>query len=437
MNFKFGIRGLNMSIEISKRALRQYMIIYIMLIFNQSNLYQNYIYQNQTLVSFIAFSMLLILIVNHKKEAMEGISLVLILLIFTSVLRLLKGGIGLEFWYEMAVKIEIVYLAILADVKHFMERFIKVVFFLALVSVIFWLFQNIGINLAQKLLYQYSTQGTYTVYDAAWNKTVHRYNGYGIFVYSFLSVYPNRNVGIFTEPGIYQSVLNMALFCIVFFANEINLSYKKVVQMFLVISAALITTQSTSGYFGFGALLVVILLRNKKDSLNWKKYAIRLLVVGIIILGVDYFIRGGQSLFETAIFSKVFNSSNEFSLVAENSTGIWRAATFWMAILAMIRYPMGLGVDGWISFISNSVYAGPGGWPFKLGAILGIIPFIISLYWIFKPLKYIRPDYYVIALYVFLYFNTTVAQTSAFYPVLIMVPVFLSLYRSHRSVIIN
>ena len=49
--------------------------------------------------------------------------------------------------------------------------------------------------------------------------------------------------------------------------------------------------------------------------------------------------------------------------------------------------------------------------------------------WIFAPLRYIKKRWIEIAIIVFLYFNTAMAQTSAFYPTLIVVPIYLSLIK--------
>lgn len=413
-----------MFMKVKKRTLYQYILIYMMLLFNQSNLYQVFIYPNQILVFLIVVFLMGILLFSYKKIGLKVSWIVISFLFFTVMIRLVKGGIGIIFWCEIALKIVIVYLAILKDKEYFIDRFVKIVFILAGISIIFWLLQSLGINLAQKFFYHYFTQGTYAVYDKNWNRMLYNYEGYGIFIYTYLSAYPNRNVSIFTEPGVYQSVLNTALFCIVIFPEYIYITKKKLLRIFIVIFIAIITSQSTSGYFGLCAVLITILFRNKNN--NWKRYILKLLILGIAIIGIDYIIRGNESLIEVAFLSKVFNTSKEFSLVAKNSTGIWRVATLQMSILAMLKYPMGLGVDGWNEFMRSNFYSGPGGWPFKLGAILGIIPFFLLLYWLFVPLKYLKKDYYAIVLFVFLYFNTTIAQTSAFYPVVILIPVYLN-----------
>ena len=75
--------------------------------------------------------------------------------------------------------------------------------------------------------------------------------------------------------------------------------------------------------------------------------------------------------------------------------------------------------------------AGAGGWPFKFGAIMGVVPLAYLMYWIFAPLKKLKGDTVLIALLVFLYFNTATAQSSAVYPALILIPMYLRTSREY------
>ena len=77
--------------------------------------------------------------------------------------------------------------------------------------------------------------------------------------------------------------------------------------------------------------------------------------------------------------------------------------------------------------------SGTGGWPLKIGAILGVVPFVGTLYWIISPLKYRRKSFIQNFIVVFLYMNSSLAQSSAFYPTLIMVPVYLTLVYKNKA----
>ena len=152
-------------------------------------------------------------------------------------------------------------------------------------------------------------------------------------------------------------------------------------------------------------------------------------MVGLVVLLGDYSVRGNDSLIYKALLSKVFSSQGDFSLSA--STGVYRYEMIAMAILAMAMNPFGMGYEAWVKLYRLNSFADAGGYPFIIGAVIGIVPLLVSLWWIFSPLKYMKNKWVEIAVFVFLYFNTAMAQTSAFYPAIIFLPVFLDIMRQN------
>ena len=118
-----------MEMKIHKRALLQYFTIYLMLILNQSNLFQIFVFGNTRITTFIVATELLYLIVKYRKKASYGILFTFVLLCFVVFARFMFGDIGIEYWYEMAEKILIVFIAVLVDPDHFLSRFIKSISF--------------------------------------------------------------------------------------------------------------------------------------------------------------------------------------------------------------------------------------------------------------------------------------------------------------------
>lgn len=412
-----------MEMKIHKRALLQYFTIYIMLVLNQSNLFQIFIFGNTRVTTFIVAAELLYLIVKYRKKARYGILFTFVLLCFVVFARFMFGDIGIEYWYEMAEKILIVFIAILVDPDHFLSRFIKTVVFFAGVSIIFWLFQATGNNLQSKFLPSYRTGGVSVSYDYYGYGTTNYMTCNGLLLCSYITNYAMRNVGIFTEPGIYQMVLISALYILLYFKSYCGFSDKQEKRYFIVLTIALFTTQSTTGYLAYFVLLLCKVIQNGKSAdRKWKERLLVILGIIVIALAIDYSIRGEQSFLYTTLIIKLFDANKRISLVAEHSTGQYRVATTLTAIQAVITHPMGLGLSGWNSFSSINNLAGAGGFPFRMGAIIGIAPLVISLIWIFYPLKYTNNSTIEKLVFVFLYFNTTLAQTSAFYPTLILIP---------------
>lgn len=298
-----------MHLYVSKKAILQYLMLYVMLIFCQTHVYRLYIRPNLTVHVGLAILFLLIGIVNFGKKMKRPFWMCIFLLAAVFLVRFINGGVGIVFWVEMAVKILITYIAILIDPEQFLTRFVKIITFFAAISIVGWLQQIAGLNIMQKI---------------------------GIYI---------------------------------------------------------------------------------------------ILMVGLVVLLGDYSVRGNDSLIYKALLSKVFSSQGDFSLSA--STGVYRYEMIAMAILAMAMNPFGMGYEAWVKLYRLNSFADAGGYPFIIGAVIGIVPLLVSLWWIFSPLKYMKNKWVEIVVFVFLYFNTAMAQTSAFYPAIIFLPVFLDIMRQN------
>ena len=425
-----------MELRVKKSALFQYLLIYIMLLCNSSNFYAYKVDGNIVTQYILIAAMVVFLLLKKSVLSKQALTCVFVLLSFTIFVRLLQGGIGLSFWNEMAIKILCVAVAISIDNERFLDRFVKTVVVFAVISMFFWGLQLAGINLAKMIFTRFVTRNNSITYDYEGYRTVTNLPGYGQLIYSYLEVYRHRNIGIFSEPGVYQMVINAAICILLFFSQYIEIKPQRRKAYFFILSICLITTQSTSGYLGYLAILMAVLIKRRANNqeiieVNWKGYVISAVGIGAIVLSVDYFTRGTNSLIYVSILSKLFTNNNQFSLVAENSTGQYRVASLTMSLLAMVKCPLGMGVEKWNSFYKLNELAGAGGWPFKFGAIMGVVPLAYLMYWIFAPLKKLKGDTVLIALLVFLYFNTATAQSSAVYPALILIPMYLRTKREY------
>ena len=342
--------------------------------------------------------------------------------------RFINGGVGIGFWAEMAAKILITYIAILIEPKQFLTRFVKIITFFAAISIVGWLQQIVGLNIMQKIGMVNNDFYTTVTWDKGYVEETQR-KIYGLLFYVTTDVEIKRNMSIFTEPGIYQMVLNAAIFVVAFCNKLIELNRKEIKKYFLILTIALITTQSTSGYFGYAVIVLGILLTRSADTRTIKNYIYIILMIGLVVLVGDYSIRGNDSLIYRALLSKVFSSQGDFSLSA--STGVYRYEMIGMAFLAMIMNPFGMGYEAWAKLYRLNSFADAGGYPFIIGAVIGIVPLLVSLWWIFSPLKYMKNKWIEIVVFVFLYFNTAMAQTSAFYPAIIFLPIFLDIMRQN------
>lgn len=118
---------MNTSWIISKKAILQYIAVYLMLIINQSNFYAYYIDGNEKLQLLLIVILSVLLFLRHRMKAYYGYAICVFMLLSIFFVRVFRGGIGISFWYEIALKVLIVFFALLIDEEHFFDRFINIV----------------------------------------------------------------------------------------------------------------------------------------------------------------------------------------------------------------------------------------------------------------------------------------------------------------------
>ncbi len=153
--------------------------------------------------------------------------------------------------------------------REFEKCYVDVMYWLALISlVLFAFFSTTGIVYGIRLT---STDGVSLVFYT-------HLLGYG-------EIYA-RNSGMFWEPGAYQGYLNIALFLLL--RSEYNVDDRR--KRLLVLSLALFSTQSTTGYLVFGTLVIYYVIRNKKMAMPNKLLLLLLtaVVFSIVYTGLDF-----------------------------------------------------------------------------------------------------------------------------------------------------
>lgn len=403
------------SLRISKSALVQYALIYLMLIWDTTYLFRIYLSPYR----IILLACMVLMIATHKRLRNNLTILFLAFLLAMVVfVRLNTGGAGIDVWIRWCSIILITEISIRYDPKKFIDRYLNVVYLLALVSVIGWLITQVSPDLIKKILPSSYYLGT-NIFTRITSY------GHGLFVYSFNEWHPTRNVGIFSEPGVYQMALNSSLFVLLFMEEYVGLPQKKQNKMFIVFLLALITCQSTTGYIGLIVILLAYLLKN--DKFQRRKYQILGLgLAGLLLIFMDYSIRGAESFLNRAFLEKLFTAGSN-TLDLEASTGQYRMGTIMICLGLMLTKPFGIGYD---AVTSALVLGGEGLVAAQImctGAALGVVTFIGILVWIFAPVIKANQSWIFKALYLFLYFNTALAQSNEFYGALIMIPLFLSI----------
>lgn len=406
-----------MSLKINLRTIFGYLLIYFMLIWNQSNLGETFL--KKYMLPILIIFMLLVLFRSKRLTIWCGL-LSIVLVLFAFLIRFTVGGIGIIAVASCLSSVYIVAYAVIYNKELFFTRLVKVIYFLAFASLILWGMCLIVPELYENLIPSYKSLMTYRIYSDVETYKEINYISRGLFLYTLRGVERFRNAGIFTEPGVYQMVLNLGIFLILFFNNYIDC--KNMRKKLLILIIALITSQSTTGFIGLMIIFIgycFTFSSAERKILSKNTMAILGCCITIVLL-VDYQIRGTDSLFYITVVEKLF-SKGTFSLT-DNGSSAARVGTIVLSIKSIIRHPLGVGYTNLGALLNTEKTGFVAAEILSFPAVWGIIPWMFVLWWIFSPLKN-KMRKLEIVLYILLYVNTLLAQSNMFYPAFILLPV--------------
>lgn len=387
-----------------------------MLIWNQSNLGETFL--KKYMLPILAILMLLVFFKSKRLTIWCGL-LSIVLVLFAFLIRFTVGGIGIIAVVSCLSSVYIVAYAVIYNKGLFITRLVKVIYFLAFVSLILWGMCLVVPELYENFIPSYKSLMTYRIYsDVDIYKEIN-YVSRGLFLYTLREVEPYRNAGIFTEPGVYQMVLNLGIFLILFFNKYLDC--KNIRRKLLILIMTLITSQSTTGFIGLMIVFMAYFFISTAEKKIFSKNT--MIILGcciIIILLMDYQIRGTDSLFYITIVEKLF-SKGTFSLT-DNGSSAARVGTIVLSIKSIIQHPLGIGYTNLGVLLNTEKTGFVAAEILSFAAVWGIIPWIFVLWWIFSPLKRNMRKSEMI-LYILLYINTMLAQSNMFYPAFILLPI--------------
>lgn len=289
------------------------------------------------------------------------------------------------------------------DQTEFVDRFVKIVCFLAVVSLVFYVW------------------GLYDANSMILSGAVKKIEGMRIdytdyycnVFYAFRPKEVYRNVGMFCEPGLYQIILNSALFLVFHFPEKIHIKKKTLLSLILIITC--VSTVSTTGLIGLFIVVISFLIsdRNRWNK-HLKRFVLLMAIISVAYLFINYVIYGVDSIAYIALFDKIFGINNSLMY----TTGNVRMSMIVLATETIIMNPIGCGVLYMNSLINGTPYVGA-----KIlisMAEAGIIPTLLVILPFFRFAYKNRISVGTFCLLVFLYLNTSLAQSREFYPALLI-----------------
>lgn len=388
--------------KIKTKEILPYFLIWISFMYHGSILKSQY----STLMDVVAIVAIIYVLSFHRETREKGIvtflGLLLVNIVFVRYIN--GGGLGITIWTRWMIQIMSIYSAYLLNKEDFFTRFIKFMAFYAGISLVCFTLQMIGI---WKIITPSITYGGMQFKGIL---PLHVAGLHGDKV--------GRNLGVFYEPGLYQIPLNTALYFILFFQDKMLMSIKKQNKYFILILLALITTKSTTGYIAFAAIYVCYMLTTTRSKKQ--KGFIILASLAVIIL-IDSLLNGENSILYNVVIGKLFDE-NGFNLAASGS-GFYRVRTIEYVMEVIRKYPLGAGYDIYNAFILfQKQYLNElvGVECLKAFAYYGTPQMILTYVYLAKTAWKRKRNIIQWILVVFLYINTTMAQSEIFYPSLII-----------------
>lgn len=407
-----------------KQAVIQYLLCYCVLLTGSSYLMAYFI---EPYVNYLAVVVITIALLVPKYWHFRDVAFVTSVLVMSMLVRVTAGGAGISVFTRYALTIGLIVLAIKVSPADFLKRMLRIVCFLTAVSLVLY-FARLAVPGLYYMLpfYEFESQGTYYSMAAADSVNFHTK---GLFL-CCVREGETRNIGIFTEPGVFQGVLTAALFCVVFMHERMSVSPKERAVSALVILLGIVTCGSTTGFISLLVMLAFYFilpfgdLRGQKASAKggFKQYLVLLVSLGLMALVCDYYVRGDASILVESVFSKLFSSEGSFSVNQGN--GAVRIDSVMASLELLSHHPFGVGFDE-VQAYKGVLSVGAG--LFTTTAALGFPFALVYLYWLLAPVFSSRIGAAAVCSYLFLYFNFAVSQSLVLTPLLVSISVYLAL----------
>ncbi len=405
-----------MVIRIDKKKIISYLLIYFIIIGQGSVIFGMY----QEFFSILFLGIAVIYFLSHPSELGSRVMLTVYGLgLYLLILFVITGGsLSLNSIGTLISRFLIAYVAYYYDEENFVERFVKAVVFLSVVSLIVFLGQIVALEEIENLLPRRIV-----------NQSVY----YGGVLATIVGYHTTRNSGLATEPGRYQIYLSVALYFMLFRTKQIQVSERKKLFMIITLIVTILTAQSTTGYVALIILVAGYVLDtrgNTEDSRKMRRRINVLLSIFAILLLVITVSSGTNSFIYRNFINKIWDSTGALNLTG--NTGSARVNSILTDMKLALRNPLGMGfrdyeaqwqynrVNGFLELTSCVGLT-------RSCATIGFIGTAIILYFYIKNASINSKNILDMIVILLIVLNTTLSQPILYFtPFLVMV---LSDYR--------
>ena len=397
-----------------KHNVWHYLIIYLLLLSGQSYLFE---YVLQGLLVPAAGVVLLIVVLNRKYWHFRSLVLLWVIFVLSLYVRIVQGGVGLDVVLSYSFRIGLLLVAINYDYTWFARRLISTITALGAISSLVYVLRLIIPSLYELLpLVPFDSQGSYYSMDLA-DRVSYQTKG---MLFVSIREGESRNIGFYTEPGVYQAVLIGALFYLLFLRDRLRIGQREFVFEFILLTLTMVSCGSTTGYISFLILIFGYFVAQRSFALKGRVAIV--LALFLMLIAVDWTIRRDKSLVHENLISKIVSPNNSFTL--DQGNGGVRLDSVRASFESLVSHPMGVGFDR-IMETKGELAVGAG--LFITAAALGFLFLVTFLIWLLVPVFMSDIGLAAKVVYVAIYLLYAVSQALVVTPVLVSVSLYLSL----------
>lgn len=287
--------------------------------------------------------------------------------------------------------------------QMYATRFVRSVSFVAAVSLVFFAFANINLS-------GFINSG---MVEKVEGMKISFTDYYCNPFYAMRYREPNKNLGPFCEPGLYQIVLIAAIYLLIFYQQRVYVKHRFCLLFLLAVT--LITAKSATGYISLTIVAGGVIVAERKKI---NKTVRRIIAIGFlaILAGAvyDICVNGESGLVYTYLVEKLFEIGS-----AEETTGSVRLTTITVCLKLILHNPMGYGYTYVARLFAENYEKAVAATLLKTTAMAGLLPVLLLLIYFFDLARKKRVSNIQFGVLVLLYFNTALAQSREFYPALL------------------
>lgn len=403
-----------------REKISHYALIYLMIAMGDSFLYDRALTQLSPVIACVA---LLLVVLNRKTQYVYPVSILGLGAFAMLFVRATTGAMGPSELLTWAAMICVTVVSVGFNIGKFLERLIKLVVVLAMISVIIY-FASLAVPGIWSHISIFSfplTFGESYWVDSTTKVTTGYYLAHGLLLYVDRGFDFERNVGIFREPAVYQILLNSMIFVLLFMCPEtLEGKRKRFVVLFVV---TILTTKSATGYLVTLILLFAYAVSPGGEGRRVSVVYPILLGVGIVLI-LLLMLFGNSSWLAGTVFGRFFNGDG-FAMDASGSARIG-AANISMGL--MMECPFGCGYDAYSAALNMGTTGYVAACLLKVAAVYGIPLGVSVIVWVFYPvIAKSRLSTAAKISFALMYLLATYFENEIFYTTLIFIPIFIYL----------